>query len=297
MPSGGATGKTGAMTPPLDKRLTLALPHVADALLKGVVDADRYVTPERRYLDQGDAVLHREPGGVADSELLYGERFDVLDTRPDGWMFGQCAHDGYVGWLQARLTASRPSATHRVISAGTHAYRGASVRAEIVHTLSPGARLVVPSPPVTQKRWLQIRGELWVPQAHLTVVDQFETDPVSVAERCLHAPYRWGGRSRRGYDCSGLVQVALMACGVDCPRDTDQQCAALGEEINPADGLKRGDLVFWDGHVGFMQSPTHLIHANGYHMATTSEPLAEAVQRIGETYGPVTAHKRGAWAA
>ncbi len=45
-------------------------------------------------------------------------------------------------------------------------------------------------------------------------------------------------------------------------------------------GLKRGDLVFWEGHVGIMRDGTTLLHANGHTMAVTSEPLALANDRI-----------------
>jgi cell wall-associated NlpC family hydrolase len=122
-----------------------------------------------------------------------------------------------------------------------------------------------------------------MPIQHLAPLDNFEQDWTDVAERFLGAPYLWGGKTSAGLDCSGLVQVALRACGIPAPRDTDMQEAALGAEL-PADSipgrLRRGDLVFWKGHVGIMRDAKILLHANAHHMAVAVEPLAAAMERF-----------------
>jgi cell wall-associated NlpC family hydrolase len=105
-------------------------------------------------------------------------------------------------------------------------------------------------------------------------------DYIFTAGRLLGVPYLWGGRTPRGIDCSGLVQLSLEMAGIDCPRDSDQQREMFGD---PLPGhwrdvpWKRGDLVFMPGHVGIMTSHDHMIHASGHHMAVTVEPLIDAV--------------------
>ena len=111
-----------------------------------------------------------------------------------------------------------------------------------------------------------------------------------MALRFLGAPYLWGGRESLGLDCSGLVQQALFACGLACPRDTDQQ-EELGTAIDAAD-FGRGDLVFWKGHVAIGLGEGRIIHANGHHMATAVEPLAEAVARIAAAGSDPTSYRR-----
>ncbi len=118
---------------------------------------------------------------------------------------------------------------------------------------------------------------------HLAPLGERETDWTAVAERFLGTPYLWGGKTSLGIDCSGIVQIAFEACGIAAPRDTDMQQAALGTAL-PLDAglppLRRGDLVFWKGHVGFMRDAETLLHANAHHMAVASEPLSTTLERL-----------------
>jgi cell wall-associated NlpC family hydrolase len=112
-----------------------------------------------------------------------------------------------------------------------------------------------------------------------------------VAEQFLGTPYLWGGKTARGLDCSGLVQVALQAAGVACPRDSHVQEGALGKASSLAK-LQRGDLVFWKGHVAIARDAGTLIHANAHHMAVAIEPVATAIARIEAAGSAVTSVRR-----
>jgi cell wall-associated NlpC family hydrolase len=136
-------------------------------------------------------------------------------------------------------------------------------------------------------------GAGYVFARHVAPMGVVAPDHVIVAEAFLATPYLWGGRQSLGLDCSGLIQLCLDAAGIACPRDSDMQ-QALGEPVDIADltQLRRGDLVFWTGHVGIMVDENHMLHASGHHMMVIIEPLAAAAMRYAEADLAVAAVRR-----
>jgi cell wall-associated NlpC family hydrolase len=279
-----------------DPRRHAFRPDLADARLRGQVEAARFVEGALHQVVVASAVLRREPRdeSAIDTEALHGQDVLVFEVRADGWSWVQLLPDRYVGYLpSAALTSARIAPTHRVAVLRTFVYPEANIKTTPDMALSIGSRVTAQA---HDQRFARLARSGYVIAAHLAPIDQHEKDFVAVAEKFLGTPYRWGGKTSHGCDCSGLVQLALDATGVEAPRDSDMQEAELGTPLNRApdfSGLKRGDLVFWPGHVGVMRDEKTLLHANGHHMLVVSEKLDEAVQRIAEKSGPaITAIKR-----
>lgn len=264
----------------LDPRLTLARDGIAARSLEGIVPADCYLDTTVRQTTAPTAALRRAPASTAEQldQLLFGELFEVLDEA-DGWAFGQAKRDSYVGYVETAALGTSSTPTHTVRALRTYGFSAPSIKAPPIGLYSMNALLAAEG---REGRFVKTAGG-WFVEEHLAPIGQHEPDYVAVAERFVGTPYQWGGRESLGLDCSGLVQQALYASGQACPRDSDQQ-AAMGEPIEVA-ALRRGDLVFWRGHVAMMTSETDIIHANGWHMAVAVEPLAEAVTRISQTGG------------
>ena len=181
--------------------------------------------------------------------------------------------------------------SHYVSAATTPLYPKADLKSGPVIFLPMNAKLNVSG---EDGAYVKLITGGFVFAKHVASLNMPQHDIVAVAELFINTPYLWGGNTRDGIDCSGLIQMALKACGRKCLRDSDMQQAQLGQtlRINDLDGLIRGDLVFWDGHVGIMYDQTQLLHANGYHMQTVIEPLRVAATRIAETHKPITSLKR-----
>jgi cell wall-associated NlpC family hydrolase len=266
----------------LDPRLTPARADIAAKHLEGKVEAARFVKGELREVAEPQAPLRRAPSPEAplDTEALKGERVTVYETTDEGWAWGQLESDGYVGWLPAgALRSPGPAPTHRVVALRTLAFPGPSIKLPPLEALPLGSRLAVAR--IETPFALTASGG-FIPARHVAPLDASESDFVAVAERFVGAPYLWGGKTSLGLDCSGLVQVALAACGIRCPRDSDMQEKALGQPVAPADlsDLRRGDLLFWKGHVAIVRDPATLLHANAFHMAVAAEPINEGIARI-----------------
>lgn len=263
-------------------RFILERRGLAAASLQGVARARRFVETVPKACTAFSTSLRRHAGPAEeqDDQLLFGELFDVL-TSAEGYALGQARRNGYVGYVpEAALGDPGPLPTHRVSALRAYAYAEPDFKTAAAGPLPFGALVCVEA---EHRRYRKITGLGWIGAVQLAPIGVFERDPAAVAERFVGAPYLWGGRDGLGIDCSGLIQQALNACGVGCPRDTDQQ-AALGTEIAPS-ALRRGDLVCWTGHAGMMVDSQRLIHANTFHMAVAIEPLAEAAERIRQRTG------------
>lgn len=256
-------------------------------------------TPSAFQVSAGAVAIRQTaaPDGEVVTFALHGETLDVFREAGE---FGlvQCRRDGYTGWaLMEALSAPVLAPTHKVAALRTYAFSEADLKSSPHFMLSLGARVATTGR--QEGPWIECGRAGWVHQSHLAPLDKFEDDPAAVALRFLEAPYLWGGRESLGLDCSGLTQQAFEACGVLLPRDSDMQQAWAGTEVSesvpicPENGaLCRGDLVFWQGHVGILTAPDRLLHASAHHMSVAEEPLMEAIERIEKSAGPVTGIRR-----
>lgn len=281
------------MSTPLDPRLHAYRPDLAAAELEGRVEAKRFVTGKPRRVAAASTPVHAQPSPDSEmtSEALFGETVTVFEES-GGWAWGQLVDDGYVGYLPASMldqTLIEP--THIVAVASTLVFSGSNIKSPAPRPLPLNAQVAVTG---GEGALVALATGGYVPASHLAPLDAHASDFVAVAEQFRGAPYLWGGKQWRGLDCSGLIQIALHAAGISCPRDTDMQQAMLGGDLDPIETREfaRGDIIFWRGHVGVMVDGEQLLHANAFHMATVIEPRSDAVGRIARSAGAITAIKR-----
>lgn len=259
------------------------------------------IKPIRFTVKQPIIGVYRGPSKSSgmETQLVYGTAFDVYDVN-GRWAWGQeipiVGRAGYVGYVTlSALSQGHVVPDKRVKILRAPVFSKPDIKSA-VRSLLPLNALVKVAGRVD--KFLKIDGAGYVHASHCGGVKTGTRDFVAIAEQHFGLPYIWGGIGPDGLDCSGLVLSSLRTIGRAAPRDTDMQEKALGKSIKVTDklsGLKRGDLVFWKGHVGIMTSSKSLLHANAFHMRVDEEPVKEASQRIKKTAGPITSIKRLSW--
>lgn len=277
----------------LDKRMYVFTSDLADIRLQGKVDADRFVSGTAVQFVAPYSAMHgtAQSNSMQLTQALMGETALMFENQ-NGWAWVQLDDDGYVGYVRSETISETILPTTHIIRASlTLLYPKADLKSQPVQYLPMNAKLCVLG---EEGPYSELATGGYVFTKHIDAANVHQTDYVSIAEKFLNVTYLWGGKTQLGLDCSGLVQVALQATGVAAPRDTDMQEKSLGAEllVNDLDGLKRGDLVFWEGHVGIMYDESNLLHANGFHMQTVIEPLKLAATRIADLHKSITSLKR-----
>ena len=274
-----------------DPRVNAYRTDLAALHLRGRVEAARFVEGTGYDVVEPLGDLRRAPSHEAalETQALYGERVVVYEIKEEGWAWGQIASDGYVGWLPANaLAAPGLPPTHCVTAPRTLAFPAPNIKVPPLAGLPMGARVAVAR---ADERFAVVANGWHLPASHVAPLGSDRPDFVAVAEMFVGTPYLWGGKSTLGIDCSGLVQIALQMAGVACPRDSDMQENMVGRTV-ALDDLRRGDLLFWPGHVAIACSADTILHANAHHMMVAREALADALARIAKAESELRTVKR-----
>lgn len=278
------------MTAELDPRVNAFRADLADMRLRGQVEAARFVDGALRRVRAPSAFFHLSPSHDAPivSEAIHGEPVRIFEEQ-EGWAWVQLETDSYVGWMSGEaLGPLDPAPTHRVTALRAFIFPGPDLKLPPRMALPLGSLVAFADEVTTRGTQYRLlaNGGGAIPSAQVAPLGAPPAaDYVAVAERFLGVPYLWGGRTSLGLDCSALVQTSLSIAGIAVPRDTDMQERAIGTAVRTDAPCRRGDLIFWKGHVGIVSAPDRLLHANAHHMEVAVEPLAEALARIGPPTG------------
>jgi len=212
-------------------------------------------------------------------EALCGMTLEILDELKDGWYYCSTSYryEGYVHESNILINAERANkwreeANHIV----THRYIDVLAKPKyqsyIIHNLVKGSIIKLTDErsdtwskielPDGRKGWIKT---VYIGKYLISFKDiseeQMRDNLVNTALDYLGTQYRWGGKSPLGIDCSGLCSIAYLINGATIYRDAQIKEGYDMREISKEE-LKKGDLIFFPGHVGMYLGNDRFIHSS-----------------------------------
>lgn len=225
-----------------------------------------------------------------ENELLFGESIKVTD-KTENWVFVTTSLDNYKGWILEDSIGGIKKNTHRVLSIRTFVFEKPDIKSYCLSYLPIGSQVKVNK---YNLNWSEIsldnafnKKKGFILNNNIVKISHKVEDWVTTAESFLRVPYRWGGRNSIGLDCSALIQLSLQTAGFTAPRDTKFQSKILCTVTKNVEEIKRGTIIFWEGHVGVMIDKYNILHANAFHMNVTIELLEKAKKRLQNDVGNI----------
>lgn len=217
------------------------------------------------------------------SEAIFGERIEIL-KKLNNWALIKLLNDNYKGWIDSQNIGLLPKSNYKIIVLRSFIKKYPNVKSEDIDYLTFGSEIYVET---FENGWAKIKLTSfhlqnfgYIYRKDIEKILNFKNDWVEVAKNFVNTPYRWGGRTSLGLDCSALLQTALKSIGLFIPRDTKDQIVCDYLEGISCEEINRGTIIFWKGHVGIMLDEYTLIHANGFHMKVKIEPFTDICLRM-----------------
>jgi gamma-D-glutamyl-L-lysine dipeptidyl-peptidase len=201
------------------------------------------------------------------NQVLFGEHFTEIEKR-GSWSKIILAHDNYEAWIDNKNIIYIDEELFNNIN---NSKKSVLKQNELTLKLHNDSEILLPIGSVLlHKKDFNIDKLPTIEEDENLVFNNSDihNSIIECLHRFLNCPYLWGGRTKWGVDCSGLVQTIYRIHGINIPRDANQQ-VDLGENIEFITETKPGDIAFFDDkngkiiHVGIITGPNEIIHASG----------------------------------
>ena len=209
------------------------------------------------------------------TQLLYGETFKIIEKK-NKWLKIKNNFDGYLGFIKKKKFYINVKNTHKVISLSAQLYSKPGKK--VSDKLSFGSKIKI----IKKEKNFYKFDKLWLKKENLKELKYKKKDIFSDFRKFINIKYVWGGKSFKGIDCSGLIQLFFSCNNRFCPRDAKDQIKYFKKKIN-LKNIKKNDLIFWNGHVAIAISQKKLVHAYGPLKKVLIMPINKTIDRIYKT--------------
>ena len=214
------------------------------------------------------------------SQILYGEKFKILKK---GRRFSKIKtkYDNYIGYIKHFNHLSKFVGTHKVsaLKSRIFKYPKNQVKYKSKKFLPFSSKIQIVK---KNKNFIMFDKNKWLNIKDTKLINKKEIDFLKILKLFLKCKYKWGGKTFGGIDCSALVQIFYQYNNKYFPRDTKDQIKYSKKNLKRKN-FKKGDLIFWKGHVAICLNPTKLIHAYGPKKRVIIMPIKKTIYQIEKT--------------
>ena len=222
--------------------------------------------------------IHKNPSKFSEvsSQLLYGEKFKIL-SKNKNWIKIKTSFDNYIGYIKNAQYVEKFKPNYKVSNLKAKIFKKPNSSSK--NWLTLGSKLSVID---ENKNYIKIEKNKWIKKKDIKKINHKEKDFIKTFKKFLNVKYVWGGKTYKGIDCSALLQIFFNYNNLFYPRDTkDQINYSKGSSMKRK--FKKGDIIFWKGHVAMCLNSKKLIHAYGPEKKVLIMPIIKTINRIRET--------------
>ncbi|MDA7801571.1 C40 family peptidase [Candidatus Pelagibacter sp.] len=222
--------------------------------------------------------IYKKPDVVSEvtSQILYGEKFKII-SKDKSWIKIKVLYDNYIGYIKNKDYNKDHKPTHKIFILKANIYNKQKNKTKYFLPFASRISIIQES-----KKFIEFEKNKWIKKSDIKNINHIEKDYLKVLKFFLKTKYVWGGKTYRGIDCSAILQLFFYYNNKFYPRDTKDQIK-YSIQKNKGRVFKKGDIIFWKGHVAVCINSQKLIHAYGPERKVLIMNITETINRIERT--------------
>ena len=222
--------------------------------------------------------IYKKPSEVSEviSQILYGEKFRIL-SKNKNWIKIKVSFDNYIGYIKNKNYTNSYKPTHKVFTLRSNIFDNSKNRTKYFLPFASRISIIQEN-----RRFIEFEKNKWLIKTDIKKISHIEKDYIKMLKLFLNIKYFWGGKTYKGIDCSAILQLVYYYNNKFYPRDTKDQIKYSVKDTKRR-VFKKGDIIFWKGHVAICVNSKKLIHAYGPEKKVLIMSITETIDRIERT--------------
>ncbi|EAS85109.1 multi-domain protein [Candidatus Pelagibacter ubique HTCC1002] len=222
--------------------------------------------------------IYKKPNAFSEvtSQILYGEKFKII-SKNKNWIKIKVSFDNYTGYIKNKYYTKDHQPTHKIFTLKANIYNKQKNKTKNFLPFASRISMIDEN-----KKFIEFEKNKWIKKKDIKKINHIEKNYLKVLKMFLKIKYLWGGKTYRGIDCSAILQLFFYYNNKFYPRDTKDQIKYSAKK-NKSKVFKKGDIIFWKGHVAVCINAQKLIHAYGPEKKVLIMNIKETINRIERT--------------